>query len=278
MLARRDHGKASCFHTALPTYYSNTHPFSLRRGKEHNIKPKFFVTSVCLLRQLLCQRRSPVARRPKLWRKMEKGFQSTKTGERRRVIEWCMFFFLVFNPRRSVHDEWTVRTRWPSAIEAQQLLALATLRLFTRASPLILHPFASLNFLNRSLLPPSLSNGSKQHLPAPSVGNPWTITSLDLAHRLPGGIIIFIMSTIGTHLVPVLVQVRACVWPTSSSSIGFVFLVSVFLLDDLLINSLVHHVYVMRSFFFWFGLSSLCDRKIDIEESCTSHSSYFNNG
>jgi hypothetical protein len=87
MLARRDHVKGSCFHTVLPTYYSNTHPFSLRRGKEHNIKPKIFVTSLCLLRQLLCQRRSPVARRPKLWRKMEKGFQSTKTGERRRVIE-----------------------------------------------------------------------------------------------------------------------------------------------------------------------------------------------
>jgi hypothetical protein len=34
----------------------------------------------------------------------------------------------------------------------------------------------------------------------------------DLAHRLPGGIIIFIMSTIGTHLVLVLVQVRAWVW------------------------------------------------------------------
>jgi hypothetical protein len=53
MLARRGHVKASCFHTVLPICYSNTHPFSLCRGKEHNIKPKSFVTTVCLLRQLL---------------------------------------------------------------------------------------------------------------------------------------------------------------------------------------------------------------------------------
>jgi len=33
--------------------HGNTHPFSSRRAKEHNIEPKFFVTSVCLLRQLL---------------------------------------------------------------------------------------------------------------------------------------------------------------------------------------------------------------------------------
>jgi hypothetical protein len=33
--------------------HNNTYPFSLRRGKERYKDPKYFVTSVCLLRQLL---------------------------------------------------------------------------------------------------------------------------------------------------------------------------------------------------------------------------------